>query len=286
MDFGTLKYFETTARVQHMTKAAEQLNITQPTLSAGIRRLEAELGFQLFDRTGRGIQLNEYGRIFLKGVEAAERAINASLGEMAQLRQGESGFVRIACAISPTNSHLIDMMLDKGLSLKVSEVPDDWERQLADNECDLVITFGRPKGTGVESVLLRYQKLGIAASKNHPLAGRAHVSAQEVNEYPFCSTSAPHSIINMASKALHDYGIVPRITFLGRNSADMIKAIASGMRLGIMVERNLPESDELTVLPVDGFDVSLPIFLYWRRGGNQSTAISLIRQNIINFYQQ
>ena len=191
MDFGTLKYFETAARVQHMTKAAEQLNITQPTLSAGIRRLEAELGFQLFDRTGRGIQLNEYGRIFLKGVEAAERAINASLGEMAQLRQGESGFVRIACAISPTNSHLIDMMLDKGLSLKVSEVPDDWERQLLDNECDLVITFGRPKGSGVESALLRYQKLGIAASKNHPLAGREHVSAQEINEYPFCSTSAP-----------------------------------------------------------------------------------------------
>ncbi len=285
MDSGALKYFVVTARIQHMTKAAQQLNITQPTLSASIRRLEAELGYKLFDRTGRGIQLNEYGRIFLNGVEEAERSINASLEEMAQLRQGDSGFVRIACASSPTNSRLIDMMLDKGLSLKVSEVPDDWERQLTDDECDLVITFGRPKGAGVESILLRYQKLVITASRKHPLAHRTQVTADELSMYPFCSTSAPHSIINMASEALRAYGLVPRITFLGRNSADMIKAIASGMRLGVMVERNLPDTDELVVLPAMGFDVSLPIFLYWRRGGGQSAAISLIRQNIINYYQ-
>lgn len=285
MDFNSLKYFAVTARVQHMTQAAAQLNITQPTLSASIRRLEAELGYQLFDRTGRGIVLNEYGRIFLEGAEAAERAVNESLARMAELRQGSDGFVRIACAISPTNSRLIDLLLDKGLSLKVSEVPDDWERQLTDNECDLVITFGRPRGNGVESALLRYQKLAIVASRSHPLALRESVAAEDLQGYPFCSTSAPHSIINMAADALRDYGFSPRITFLGRNSADMVKAIASGTRLGVMVERNLPKDAGLQVLPAEGFDVSLPIFLYWRRGGNRSSAMSVIQQNIINFYQ-
>lgn len=285
MDFNTLKYFAVTARVQHMTQAAAQLNITQPTLSASIRRLEAELGYQLFDRTGRGIVLNEYGRIFLEGAEAAERAMNESLTRMAELRQGSDGFVRIACAISPTNSRLIDLLLDKGLSLQVSEVPDDWERQLTDNECDLVITFGRPRGNGVESALLRYQKLAFVASRSHPLAQRSVVTAEDLREYPFCSTSAPHSIINMAADALRDYGFSPRITFLGRNSADMVKAIASGSRLGVMVERNLPDNAGLQVLPAEGFDVSLPIFLYWRRGGNRSSAMNAIQQNIIHFYQ-
>lgn len=285
MDLNTLKYFTVTARVQHMTQAAAQLNITQPTLSASIRRLEAELGYQLFDRTGRGIVLNEYGRIFLEGAEMVERAMNESLTRMAELRQGSDGFVRIACAISPTNSRLIDQLLEKGLSLKVSEVPDDWERQLVDNECDLVITFGRPRGNGVESALLRYQKLAIVASRSHPLAQRELVTAEDLRAYPFCSTSAPHSIINMAADALRDYGFSPRITFLGRNSADMVKAIASGTRLGVMVERNLPDNDALQILPAEGFDVSLPIFLYWRRGGNRSSAMSVIQQNIINFYQ-
>ena len=285
MDSNSLKYFIVTARVQHMTRAAQQLNITQPTLSASIRRLEAELGFQLFDRGGRGIQLNEYGKIFLAGAEEAERALNESLARMAELRQGSSGFVRIACAISPTNSRLIDLLLGKGLSLKVSEVPDDWERQLMEDECDLVITFGRPKGSGVESALLRYQKLAIVASREHPLAGRERVTAEDLRSYPFCSTSAPHSIINMAADALRDYGLTPRITFLGRNSADMVKAITSGTRLGVMVERNLPENAALQVLPAEGFDVSLPIFLYWRRGGNRSSAMTLIQQNIIRFYQ-
>lgn len=285
MDLNTLKYFSVTARVQHMTQAASQLNITQPTLSASIRRLEAELGYQLFDRTGRGIVLNDYGRIFLEGAEAAERAMNESLARMAELRQGSDGFVRIACANSPVNSQLMDLLLDKGLSLKVSEVPDDWERQLVDNECDLVITFGRPRGSGVESALLRYQKLALVASRRHPLAQRESVTAEDLRPYPFCATSAPHSITNMAAQALQDYGFSPRITFLGRNSADMLKAISSGTRLGIMVERNLPKDKDIVVLPAKDFDVSLPIFLYWRRGGNRSSAMSVIQQNIINFYQ-
>lgn len=211
--------------------------------------------------------------------------MNESLARMAELRQGSDGFVRIACANSPTNSRLVDLLLDKGLSLKVSEVPDDWERQLTDNECDLVITFGRPRGNGVESVLLRYQKLAVVANRSHPLAQRESVTAEDLRGYPFCSTSAPHSIISMAADALREYGFSPRITFLGRNSADMIKAISSGTRLGVMVERNLPESADLVVLQAKGFDVSLPIFLYWRRGGNRSSAMSVIQQNIINFYQ-
>lgn len=65
MDVSALKYFIVAAQTEHMSRAAEKLNITQPSLSASIKRLEADIGFQLFDRTGRGIRLNEYGRIFL-----------------------------------------------------------------------------------------------------------------------------------------------------------------------------------------------------------------------------
>ena len=285
MDSTALKYFMVTARTGHMTRAAQQLNITQPTLSASIRRLEAEIGFQLFDRTGRGIQLNEYGKLFLEGAAEAERSLSASLTAMEELRQGVSGFVRIACAISPTNSRLIDTLLAKGTSLQVSEVPDDWEMKLSGGECDLVITFGRPKSAELETTLLRYQKLAIVASRDHPLSRQERVSVAEVQNYPFCSTSAPHSIINMASDALKACGLAPHITFLGRNSADMVKAIESGMRLGLMVERNLPDDAKLAVLPVEGFDVSLPIFLYCRRGGNRSSALAMIRQSIIHFYQ-
>lgn len=61
-----LRYFQTVAQLQHITKAAEQLHISQPALSSAISRLEAEVGVDLFDRRGRSIHLNHFGKIVLR----------------------------------------------------------------------------------------------------------------------------------------------------------------------------------------------------------------------------
>lgn len=61
MDLRVLRYFLTVAREQSFTKAAEQLNITQPTLSRQLAALEDELGAKLFDRGGRSITLTNEG---------------------------------------------------------------------------------------------------------------------------------------------------------------------------------------------------------------------------------
>ncbi|GHO56340.1 hypothetical protein KSB_48150 [Ktedonobacter robiniae] len=65
MELLQLKYFLTVARLEHMTRAAEELGIAQPPLSQTIARLEEELGVPLFDRLGRNIQrLEQSGRKF------------------------------------------------------------------------------------------------------------------------------------------------------------------------------------------------------------------------------
>jgi DNA-binding transcriptional LysR family regulator len=68
-------YFQTVARLEHMTKAAEELHIAQPALSKTISRLESDLGVPLFDRHKRNIMLNAFGRIFLEQVEIALNAL-------------------------------------------------------------------------------------------------------------------------------------------------------------------------------------------------------------------
>lgn len=68
MDLLQLRYFLMVARMEHITKAANALHMTQPSLSKAISRLEKEVGAPLFDRHGRQIRLNENGRIFLKHI--------------------------------------------------------------------------------------------------------------------------------------------------------------------------------------------------------------------------
>ena len=70
MNIEQLRYFQLTASFQHMSKAADVLNISQPALGSNIRRLEIELGVPLFDRVGRNIVLNSYGEEFLKSANS------------------------------------------------------------------------------------------------------------------------------------------------------------------------------------------------------------------------
>lgn len=64
MEWQQLEYFVTVAKLEHMTRAAEALAISQPALSRSISKLEEELGVPLFDRQGRSIMLNRYGELF------------------------------------------------------------------------------------------------------------------------------------------------------------------------------------------------------------------------------
>lgn len=87
MELLQLKYFMAVARHQHVTKAAEELFVAQPSISQAISRLEKELGFKLFDRIGKTVQLNQYGKTVLKRAEA----IFANLEELhKELRAVES----------------------------------------------------------------------------------------------------------------------------------------------------------------------------------------------------
>ncbi len=69
MELLHLRYFRVVARLEHITKAAEELCIAQPSLSKTIRHLEQEVGVPLFDRPGRSIRLNQFGKAFLEHIE-------------------------------------------------------------------------------------------------------------------------------------------------------------------------------------------------------------------------
>ena len=71
MNLNQLYYFKTLAELEHYTKAAEKLNISQPTLSHSISAMEKELGANLFEKQGRNVVLTKYGRIYMFYVENA-----------------------------------------------------------------------------------------------------------------------------------------------------------------------------------------------------------------------
>jgi DNA-binding transcriptional LysR family regulator len=96
MELLQLQYFKTIAECQHITKAANKLTISQPSLSNTLSRIEAELGVQLFDRQGRNIVLNQYGKIVLEHAHNILRELDNIRTEIDAMQQRQEKVITIA----------------------------------------------------------------------------------------------------------------------------------------------------------------------------------------------
>jgi DNA-binding transcriptional LysR family regulator len=110
MNLDHLRYFAVTARHEHITRAAEELAISQPALSRAIALLEAELGAPVFDRVGRKVRLNAVGRAFLPYVEQALGALEAGRGAVDMATDATRGLVRLGF-LHTTGTYLVPSLL-------------------------------------------------------------------------------------------------------------------------------------------------------------------------------
>lgn len=286
MNMNTLKYFTVVAKTQQITKAAKQLHVTQPALSTAIQRLEEELGFQLFDRTGLNIKLNSYGEIFLKTANTIENAFNDGLREMELLQQREQRFVRIACSASSISAELIERIFSNEVNLTVDTLMLDWEKQLLSGNIDLVITICRSQAANICSTVLCHRKFEFVCSKNHPLASTSTLTTDDLKPYPFCSINDTSSALYVAKDVFFDsVNFDPNVSFLGRNTADLFSAIRSGKYLGLISARKLTAINDLVILPVKNLCINMPINLYWCKSKSKNSTLNSVRHTIIDFYQ-
>src|SRR3954464_5201619 len=106
MDLRQLEYFLRVAQRKNISIAAAELNITQPTLTKSIKLLEDQLGVKLFDRLPRGVALTLYGATLLRHAEAVHVQIKDAGDEVAALRNGTFGIVRIGAGPTWLRRHL------------------------------------------------------------------------------------------------------------------------------------------------------------------------------------
>src|SRR5215510_14982205 len=100
-DWHLLESFRIAGRLQHVTRAAEELGTSQPALSRALARLQAELGIPLFERVGRSLRLTRYGELFLARVERALAEIEEGRRELADLTEPERGVVALVFVAVP-----------------------------------------------------------------------------------------------------------------------------------------------------------------------------------------
>lgn len=184
MTLEQLRIFVAVAERQHMTRAAEALNLTQSAVSAAVAALEARYGARLFDRVGRGVELSPEGAAFLpeaRGVLERAEAATRALEDLAGLRRG-----RLTIAASQTAaSYWLPERLARfarahpAVALKMlagnTAQAADW---VLSGAADLALVEGAVEAPELARTAVVGDRLGLYAAPDHPLVGRAVRPAQ------------------------------------------------------------------------------------------------------------
>ncbi|MEY9093218.1 LysR family transcriptional regulator [Paenibacillus sp. RC84] len=212
MEILQLQYFRTVARLEHMTKAAEELHIAQPALSKTIARLEGDLGVPLFDRQGRKITLNAFGRAFLKKTEIALTALEEGRKEVADLAGMEQGSISVASPILNRLSGPLGefLALYPHVRLRLTQAPtEELAGMLESGEADFCFTaypVGRP-GIVEEPVLS--EEVFLAVPPGHRLADRTSIALSEAAGEPFIGYKKEHVFRKRDDALFRQAGMTP-----------------------------------------------------------------------------
>lgn len=277
MEAKQLIFFKRAAELEHMTKAAEELMVSQPFLSKTIAALEDELGVALFDHEGRRVVLNASGKAFYKRVvnifneaEDAKREVrNINLIQQTRLTivtnvsQFMPGMLEM---ISAANPEIIIRQLSAGKR--------DIIRMLHNGEVDFALCSPPiNERAEFESIQLRHEEAVIIAPENHWLKERRTTSFSELKNEVFVSVAQGYGARDAFDYYFSQLGVTPNIVIETADTSSIFRYVEKG--LGIAA---VPLS---TVLQEPAFKESYAVMrngeggdiaLAWRRNQNISNA--------------
>jgi DNA-binding transcriptional LysR family regulator len=187
VDLRLVRYFLVMAEELHFTAAARRLYVSQPALSNQIRRLENQLGAQLFDRSARGVTLTAAGEAFLPHARNAIAAIRSGVAdataaagrdEVLRIDVLESALATPRAVLARLRSRLPTLRLEVS-----SRGTRDQHRRLLNGELDLGLCGSTAHcPDGLAERIIRREALGVALPANHPLAAAHSVAVRELTD--------------------------------------------------------------------------------------------------------
>ena len=187
MELTQLRYFQVAANYEHISRAAEALNISQPALSTMITRLEKELNVPLFDHNGRSIVLNENGRRFLKRVNHILTEVDSSKRELQEMANEHDNTISLAVSSS--------QFLQGMHTFMYQHLDYKWHQRVADNkeivsllnlgQIDMAVTSPGIYGNDYHSILLSNDEFKLAVHKDNPLARKKSVRLRDIQDERF-----------------------------------------------------------------------------------------------------
>lgn len=281
MNLSQLRYFRKLAQVQHFTRAAEELFITQPALSNSIKQLENELGVPMFEQQGRNVRLTKYGREFNEYVTEGLDAIDKGIQIEREHANNLSGSIDIGTIFTVQSDYLpallrryrsiygthVDVRLYQGLTQGLVE-------NLEDGTYDIVIGAYVENRPDLEFVQVLAQDLVAIVHENNPFSTRASLSFADLAQTQIVTYRPETPIGREVKKLVDDHGLTVEQWCDDEITLGSVVAVEPHM-VGISLDTlGLAPFEQLRRIPLSDVPHGLhPIYLIYRKNAHKTRAV-------------
>jgi DNA-binding transcriptional LysR family regulator len=244
MDLRQLRQFVMLAETLNFHRAAERLNMAQPPLSVSIKKLEQEIGAQLFDRDRRNVKLTEAGYAIL---DDARRSLHhaAEIGRIARVAAaGESGRIKLSFAASATYNLLpallpvyryrypnVKLELREGTNTEILTLLEAQEIDVG------LVRVPTSFPRSIELVTIEHDVLVVAIPSANPLARRSKLTLADLAGEPFVNHASSGRVagLHAATKRMFEQaGVAPDITQEALQVHTIISLVESGLGVALV----------------------------------------------------
>jgi DNA-binding transcriptional LysR family regulator len=239
MELLQLKYFQVVAKHEHMTKAAEELQIAQPSLSKTISRLEEDLGVPLFHREKRQIRLNAHGKLFLKRVEKVFTELNEGKRELLDLSRHTEKSITLAVSISRLLPSLIQSFRQEYPDVRFQqflESTSSMKTELEEGKIDFCISSLPVEGNDIVWEPLMTEEICLIVPPAHCFAGRPIIELQDMRNESFISMNTGYGFRDLTDRFCREAGFEPHVAFEGDEPGVIGELVNQGLGIAFIPE--------------------------------------------------
>ncbi|MFO0551763.1 MAG: LysR substrate-binding domain-containing protein [Polyangiaceae bacterium] len=244
MELRLLRSFLVVAEELHFGRAARRLSISQPPLSAQIKKLEDELGAVLFERTKRKVELTAAGRELCERARRLLAEADKAALEVQRIARGESGSLRIGYAAAATHAVLPALVprfraSHRDVRLELFEMPSATQPPaLRERRIDLGLVCAPVDAPDLRLHVLAREALFVALPAGHPLARRASVSVRALHGAPYVGVrpDIEPGWAGASVRALERAGVSLELVQETDTKIALLGLVAAGLGLSVVSE--------------------------------------------------
>lgn len=256
MKLHQLNYFVALARLEHYTKAAEEIGISQPTLSHAIAGLEEELGVKLFRKQGRNVVLTKYGRFFLGYVEESMNVLELGVSKTKGMAGQTKGVIDLAYIYTLGSEFVPRLVGDFLRSHEELETEfhftvgntSELIQGLKDEKYDIAFCSMMENKPEVSFTPVGTQNLVVVIPKQHPLSGRGEVDLEEAALYPQIYFTQGSGLRPVVDRLFEMAKIRPQIAYEIEEDGAMAGLVAQNFGIAVMPDIPLLKNMNVEVL--------------------------------------